>query len=59
MNLPEYRHACRMAQERLHAAVQEASEALAKDLMAADERFFEEQPKAVAIDEEYAVRRRP
>ena len=58
MNLPEYRRAYRMAQERFSAAVSEASEVLGKELAVADERFFEDQEKAVAIDEDYAVMKR-
>ena len=58
MNLPEYRAAVRTAQNRFQNAVTEASEVLAKELLAADDRFFEEEPKAVEAEEHVPMRRR-
>jgi hypothetical protein len=57
MNLPEYRRAYRMAQERFQGTVNEASEDLAKALAAADEQFFEDQGVAVER-EDYAIEKR-
>jgi len=58
MNLPEYRRAQREAQEEFTHAVSEAAERLAKALAVADERFFEGDEKAVAIDDNYVTRER-
>jgi hypothetical protein len=59
VNLPEYRRAYRMAQERFQGTVNEASEDLAKAFAAADEQFFEYQEKAIAVErDEYAETRR-
>jgi hypothetical protein len=49
MNLPEYRRAYRTATERFQVAVSEAAEVLYRELLIADDKFFEDKEEAKAV----------